>query len=328
MNIILKLTDRCNNDCQYCYDKTNRNRFGDIDRTVLDHLIQLINMEDKVNLVFHGGEPLLYGYEAFNDLVHTLKNLNTEVTMSVQTNGLLLDDKWAYLFLADNISCSTSVDFKKGRKLELTLDKLKHYADMGLNLGVISVITNENICHMIDMYIDLIKSGVNSVAFNTVYDTDNPLDVDLHYKEFSKFYKFLNSRACARERNYLTYMCRYLGMESNLQCSPDNCRYNWLTITPNGNLYPCDRPSMLNYGLGNLLDYRSLNDIINTDKYLNYVNSTVKLQTEHCLNCEINTFCRTGCLCNHNLLDSKINTYECAYASNYYRIIENLIKGE
>lgn len=327
MNIILKLTDNCNNNCRYCYDKINRNKFGNISPMVTDSILQLIRDEREIKIVFHGGEPLLYGIDNLKTLITNIKSQNNDAHLSVQTNSILLDEAFVDLFIENNISCSTSVDFSDDRISEPKLDKLRHYISLGLNIGVLSVITQKNINNMVDMYEHLVDAGIKSISFNTEYDTSNYIDAESHYEGYSKFYSYLYNLPNPIERNYITYLSRLVGIEANLQCSPENCRYNWLTVNPNGDIYPCDRPTMLTNHIGNLIDFKDLNSIWDSDGYSKYVNKTVQLQYTNCIDCKVKNLCRTGCFCNHDIQKNSVNTNECTYMFNYYKILNNLING-
>lgn len=103
---ILKLHQRCNLACRYCYvyelaDQTWRDR----PRRMSDALTSVVAMRiaeharahdlDAVRIIFHGGEPLLSGPAP---LVEALRKIRaavparTRVDAWVQTNGTLLDE--------------------------------------------------------------------------------------------------------------------------------------------------------------------------------------------------------------------------------------------
>jgi uncharacterized protein len=68
---------------------------------------------DRFTFVFHGGEPLLAGQKTITDFVNLanaqLKPL-TDVRFSIQTNGVLLDENWAYLLGSLNVHIGISLD--------------------------------------------------------------------------------------------------------------------------------------------------------------------------------------------------------------------------
>lgn len=112
LTVILKMSERCNLNCSYCYffngkDQSYKQRPAFISDKNIDSLIHFLKQGavdlsiKKVVFGFHGGEPLLFGKEKFAKLCSELKLklLNVvQVSFSVQTNGLLLDEEWLKIF--------------------------------------------------------------------------------------------------------------------------------------------------------------------------------------------------------------------------------------
>src|SRR6516225_6980336 len=101
--IIVKLATRCNLDCTYCYWFRDRTVFekpslltDDARRALLRKLEVHIanNGLRKFNLVFHGGEPLLFGKKRFAGFCEELRILeaatNCKFSLGVTTNGALI----------------------------------------------------------------------------------------------------------------------------------------------------------------------------------------------------------------------------------------------
>jgi uncharacterized protein len=89
---IVKLHSRCNLSCDYCY--------------VYHHV-------DQSWLVLHGGEPLLAGPDVIDRVVTAVRSrvpATTEVDITLQTNGILLDDRFIDLFHRHRIGVGVSLD--------------------------------------------------------------------------------------------------------------------------------------------------------------------------------------------------------------------------
>lgn len=130
---ILKLHQRCNLACRYCYvyelaDQTWRAR----PRRMSDGLVSVVAERiaeharahdlDVVRVIFHGGEPLLTGPEPLVDALRTIRAAvpaRTRVDSWVQTNGTLLDN--------ETIDCLVRMDVKVG--VSLDGDALWHDAE-------------------------------------------------------------------------------------------------------------------------------------------------------------------------------------------------------
>ena len=71
--------------------------------------------DDDIHFTFHGGEPLLAGYDFYKEALPILADSQTHATegFSLQSNLWLLDEKHADLFSQYPMSISTSIDGPK-----------------------------------------------------------------------------------------------------------------------------------------------------------------------------------------------------------------------
>lgn len=129
---LLKVQSRCNLACSYCYiyergdeswrtrpramsDETLRAAASRIGKHATDHAIE------RVEVVFHGGEPLLVGMDLLRLAVGLLKDAlpaGTSLEATVQTNGVLLDESTLDALGTLNIRVGVSVH-----------DKFRRYPD-------------------------------------------------------------------------------------------------------------------------------------------------------------------------------------------------------
>lgn len=112
LNILIKpASGSCNMRCKYCFyaDETRKRStpsYGVMDMTTAENLIRraMDCAEGSCVFGFQGGEPTLRGLDFFRrfvDLVHQYDAGRAQISFSIQTNGLLLDEQWA-VFLRDN----------------------------------------------------------------------------------------------------------------------------------------------------------------------------------------------------------------------------------
>jgi uncharacterized protein len=114
--LILQPTSFCNIDCDYCY-LPNRDIKGrmpvDVVRAVHDRLTTSDYVADEVQLCFHVGEPLAAGIDWFDTALEILEQ-DAEgppaFDFSIQTNGTLINDRWADLFIKYSVDVSVSLD--------------------------------------------------------------------------------------------------------------------------------------------------------------------------------------------------------------------------
>ncbi|WTW98379.1 FxsB family radical SAM/SPASM domain protein [Streptomycetaceae bacterium NBC_01309] len=121
---VVKLHSRCNLACDYCYlyemaDSSWRGRPGVMDSKIVEATAQRVAEHvathglDRVHVVLHGGEPLLAGTRTIAHAAEALRERmpsGTELAMSVQTNGVLLDEAMLDVLAAHRIRVGVSLD--------------------------------------------------------------------------------------------------------------------------------------------------------------------------------------------------------------------------
>jgi uncharacterized protein len=121
--VILKIVQRCNLDCTYCYvynrgDDSWKTRPPVISERVLLRLAERINEHcrrhqlSSFTVELHGGEPLLIGKRKMQALLTLLRARVDAVPLrfTMQTNGLLLDSGWIDLLARNQVSFGISLD--------------------------------------------------------------------------------------------------------------------------------------------------------------------------------------------------------------------------
>lgn len=121
---ILKVANRCNIDCDYCFvfnskDQAARHLPARMDLDVARVAARRIGEHARthklsaVHVVLHGGEPLLAGIRHLADLLAIIRDgipADTEVRFELQTNGTLLSDTWLDLFEQYEVAVGVSLD--------------------------------------------------------------------------------------------------------------------------------------------------------------------------------------------------------------------------
>lgn len=124
LEVILKVAERCNIACTYCYFFDPRNTDFEsrpplISVETIDHVAAyLLNAARRhqlkvIQIDLHGGEPLLMKRDRFDDmcrrLTRTLQPV-VDLRISLQTNGMLLDDLWTDLLVKHGVFVGVSLD--------------------------------------------------------------------------------------------------------------------------------------------------------------------------------------------------------------------------
>jgi uncharacterized protein len=165
---VVKVSSRCNINCTYCYeynlgDNSWVNNAKSMKRRTVEQLVFRIDEHarkhilDRINISFHGGEPLLFGIDNINffvDLMNRKASHLYEIDYTIQTNGVLLTRDVIACLKRNSIYVGISIDgpqsvndrFRVDHLGKSTFDKvsqginnLKEFAPE-LFTGVLSVI--------------------------------------------------------------------------------------------------------------------------------------------------------------------------------------------
>lgn len=122
-SLILKVAARCNIACTYCYEYTAGDQtWRDKPRFLKPELARQLGHRlreygethkvDKINIVAHGGEPLLLGAYRLDTLFRELREGAGPIRLSfsLQTNGLLLDKEICDVLKNHSVMVGVSLD--------------------------------------------------------------------------------------------------------------------------------------------------------------------------------------------------------------------------
>jgi len=120
---VLKVHQRCNLDCDYCYmytmaDQSWRRRPKampvEVQRAVVTRIAEHVKQHGlrRIRVVLHGGEPLLTGPAILTDIADSVRaaSVGCDVRVTVQTNGVLLDRPALDVLAAHNVMIGVSID--------------------------------------------------------------------------------------------------------------------------------------------------------------------------------------------------------------------------
>jgi uncharacterized protein len=135
---ILKIAGRCNINCTYCYmynlaDQSWREQPVHMPEKVLAAFFYRLERYlkstglNEFHITLHGGEPLMAGKLFFSQFsmyrTSVESNTGARISVSVQTNGLLMDDYWVDLFNKNRIRVGVSLDGPRKYHDEFRLTK-------------------------------------------------------------------------------------------------------------------------------------------------------------------------------------------------------------
>lgn len=321
LNLLTKPTCQCNFDCKYCYDKPFRESLkNNMTFNDLDKLLQLVsNYAEDIQFIWHGGEPTLMGIDWFDQAYEKVisKYPMCNFQFSIMSNGSNYNDQYLEMFKRHNISCGSSfnafhqkylrsqANTSEGISLEDNLNdsvfkNILNYNLKGQRTGVIDVISSANYKHQIEIY-EFYKKYDIGVCMNHIFHTSQTekngleLEFDDYAREFKKYFKhWLYDLNGVHERSAMNILKIVIGSR-DLTCGNTDCRYKWLGIAPNGDIYPCDRYYPEKYRIGNVHQYDSIQEVFASKGYQTYSNEVQKRFDTHCKECGYLSLCGGGC---------------------------------
>jgi len=313
---IIKVVDCCNFTCDFCRYPSllNKSRMDfSTYRTIVEKACEYNISKgcNKQSIIFHGGEPLMWGYDNFVEALQLQKDLTQKYPgllfdNSIQTNGSLLNEKWIDFFSENEFNIGISIDgpddinFHKGALgSDVVLDNIRMLSEKNCHFGILSVITNKHQGRADDYYDFLVEHNIHSVGFcYCVYNLDehstvrNDVLTSFLKRFFIRFYEG-SFRLNVREFDNVIKICLGIPTHSCTFAKRERCG-NFFSIRPNGEVYFCDPYSLDVPSLGNVLK-DTFEDIKSKPELLRIMIAAREGAQMRCADCEVKSLCGGGC---------------------------------
>lgn len=313
INTLIKPTNNCNLRCKYCFhDKYGYNE----DILKMEHLKKYITLLSQkyqhINIIWHGGEPLLIPLNYYEEIYNYCEKLNSSFTFSIQTNGTLLNQKIINFFKKNNTNIGLSFDglensFTRGKTNKI-LENISLLKENNIYTGAIIVINKQNVNNLIQEY-NYFKSLELSMKLNPMFNegaaTKNKylfLETNEYINNFIKFFKYWTyDTSCNINVSTCTEIVNLIKNEYSNVCTNNSCLGKWLCFDSKGMIYPCDRLCLNEYNLGNISNITDINEVFCNQNFLNMLKRNIN-RRNNCINsCEYYNNCYAGCNANYLL---------------------------
>lgn len=314
--IHIEVSDSCNLNCSYCYFASKNkvltpfpiNRFNDI----IDRFFS--QTTENVNIVFHGGEPLLLPAQWFEDSCSAVESLaekhKKKIRFQLQTNGTLLTEQHISVFVKYKVIVSVSLDGPKtvhdnarGRYSEC-VSAIKALQDASIFGSVITVISKHNY-NRIESIVTLLKLlSVTSYHFNIASIVNDAKELVLTPEEIleyyiSSYFMFLQNYKEICDWILLGKLRRFVtGKIPLFHCDSPICGAGLykIHILKDGTYYPCgscvsNKESKTNFVLGDLMSSHQPD----TEAFLTDFHSIYFANRKRCEQCASSVICDFFC---------------------------------
>lgn len=345
LTVLVEPFGGCNLRCRHCYyAKTNYPK-GEMSIDTLDRFLKIsVPNYDAIKIIWHGGEPLLRGYDFFEKAYALFekysKEYNIKFYFNLQTNGTLIDKRFLKLFSDTGTFITISYDGQFNNVLRQNTsqveEKMQLLKDNGVEFSCLSTISSASVHHMIEEY-EFFNEKEISVKFNPI-NPDGAAKENKDYLmakeewtgEFIKLfdYWFFDKKCKIDLAPCGAILRKFLCKEAINSCLTGTCLFSYLAIDYKGDLYPCGRMIEQSFNIGNVFDYE---DIRYAYLYKNYSNILKANETrmKSCNTCKWFSKCHAGCNAESHIYGdmSKRNDFGCYFTRTVFEHIEKLLEN-
>lgn len=325
--IVVKVASRCNINCSYCYmynlgDLSYKSQPKFIEEKTIKNFVKkiLIHLQktklSTLGIIIHGGEPLLMKKSDFVSFIKNfdiIKENNIQVSFTVQTNGILLDDEWCNIFKEYGVHVGISLDGPKEENDTFRVDKKGNgtYDDVikglntlkknNFNTGILSVMNlNINPDEYYDHFKSLELKSVDVLLLDANHDghesilNNNTTPAQWYINIFDKWY---NDEQKFKIRLFDMIIKEIMGEKNGID-SLGVSENNVLVLETNGGLEAVDvlkvcGDSFTKNGIN--INTHEIDDASKSDLIDVYYNSG-KYLPKKCLACPVQEICGGGYL--------------------------------
>ena len=297
----LDLTNKCNLNCVYCYNRNVKYSSELSDMQLLDLVSQIKEEVKPLFVTFSGGEPFVRKEIMFR-LIKILKESDIEIF--VNTNGTLIDESVAKKIGEldiDKININLDgIDKEKHDKLRglpgcfdralKAIELLKKHAPHTL-VSIRTVITNENyeeIVHIAKFVRELGLKEYMLIDFIPKYDDQHLMMNKEEWLEFYKIYKKIKEIGLRIIPNHAILFLERKRDVGIPFCMAGRIK---LSIGANGDAFACDHLKEKKFVAGNVLTEKILDIWQNSG----VINKFRELEPIECKECNFVKQCGGGC---------------------------------
>jgi uncharacterized protein len=313
----------CNLDCAYCFyldreaDPYKALPGRRMTEETLERLVDTFLFYSYPNSVFafQGGEPTLAGPAFFEKLIAFQKQYGRDgqnVSNALQTNGILIDDRWCQIFKEYNWLIGISIDgpedlhdlYRFNKQGKGTWKKVMHGIETmqkhGVEFNVLCVLSQANVEKPREVYKFFRSLGIDYIQYIPLSEFDGlgqRLPFTITPEQYGRFMcetfdLWWPERRKVRIR-YFDNIAEGLAGQKPGNCTMHETCDSYVVVEYNGDIYPCDFFVEKSWKLGNV-NLDSWPEIARRQGRYNFAAKKTIAHPE-CQVCEWQSLCHGGC---------------------------------
>ena len=334
----------CNLDCDYCYylekdalypgKRFTLAEFG-MKEEVLEQLIRdyiASQPQERVEFIWHGGEPTMLGLDYFRRVLDLQARYaeGKQIANVLQTNGTLIDDRWAEFLAEHGFLCGLSIDgpekfhdrhrrFADGRgSWQKAVECARLFVKHGVEFNTMSVVNASNSREPVAVYEFLKSIGSRYMQFSPIVERialDEGEALSIVEPGYAKATALMDENVSAEA--WGNFLCRVF--DHWVKADVGHCYVNWfdntlaayvgeapslcsmapycacsLAIEHNGDAYCCDHFVFPDYRWGNIME-TNIGEMAKSDKQLLFEQEKQDRLAAACRACPYLQMCGGDC---------------------------------
>ena len=301
----------CPSKCNYCWSSEEGSPVMSIE--IVQEIVNWLKnfREEPVTFTFHGGEPLLAGYDFYKEALPLLSEglSHLKPAFALQTNLWNITPEMAELFHEYNIPIGSSIDgpeelndLQRGEGYyKRTMKGYEVAKAHDLNVRFISTFTSYSIDYKEDIFNFFLENGLTLKLHPALPSlrSEDPNKWALDPEKYGELLIYLLDKYLENlgeiEIMNIDHLCKCVLTRRGTVCTFVDCMGDTFAVGPDGSIYPCYRfVGMPEYVMGNVKDHPTMEELQKSEsaklleEFKDYVN-------ENCKKCSYVRFCRGGC---------------------------------
>ena len=340
----------CNVDCKYCFYKNRAPEVGRGRQRMSDEVLEKL-VKDYMQLHFalagfawQGGEPTLMGLDFYKKVVELQKKYGVdgqEVGNSLQTNAILLDEKWCRFLRENKVLVGVSIDgpkeFHDYYRLDYsgagTFDRvvraIENCKKYKVEFNTLTLLNAGNAGHPDEVFDFLLGLGVRFLQFIPCVEVDPATgeiaDFSVTPEQLGEFWCRIFDRWCEYGPQKLSIrdfdsILSYCVMGKHTICTFDKQCSQYIVIEHNGDAFCCDFFVEPKWRLGNIFE-TPIEELAASSKKRDFARKKQNLCNK-CLVCRHLAICRGGCMKDRAPFDKENYGRESYFCEAYKRFFD------